>query len=105
MSLAAQELQVQSKVPIWPNYKLEEKDVEVTFSAYVRKEVEGVMYKTLTRLRFSINREEDKKVVIENLIPRFHDYCYKILILGKPNVEQIDRDTRTEILRLAQELV
>ncbi len=109
MSLPSHELQVQMRVPIWPYFKLErnkkEEGIEITLSAYVRREIEGVMYKTLSQLRYILYAEEDEKVVIDELTIKFHDYCYKVLILGKPSMQEVDKDTRTELVRLAQELI
>jgi hypothetical protein len=103
MSLEAQELQLKMQTPIWPYIKIVSEGTEIIFSSFIRKEIEGVMYKTLAQLKFKTFIGE--RIDTEELTIKFHDYCYKVLILGKPSIQEIDIDQRTEILRLAQELV
>ena len=109
MSLLSHELQLQMEVPIWPYYKVETKDegenIKVTFSAFIRKEIESVMYKTLHQLQFTFIKDDNEKIAIDRLTIRFHSDCYMFLIIGKPSMQEVDKDTRTELVRITQELI
>lgn len=106
MSLEAQRLQSQIEIPIWPYIKTEieyiEEGTKIILSSYIRRKVKGTMYKTLSQFHFVFSKEDKIEIGMERLNVKFHDYCYKILVLEKPNIQEIDTDQRSEIERLKQ---